>query len=61
MFRFIKILKLLRVAKLKLILLNLMEHLHISQSILGLLGFLKLSGIVLFIAHWCACLWHIVG
>ena len=37
-----------------------MEYLSLSNTIIGLLGFLKLSVIVLFIAHWMACLWHMV-
>lgn len=56
-----KVLKLLRVAKLKLIVEKLVEYLKLSKSILGLLGFLKLSSIVLFIAHWIACMWHLIG
>jgi len=60
-FRFIKILRLLRVAKLKLIIEKILEYLSFSDTIIGILGFIKLAGIVLFIAHWMACLWHLMG
>ncbi len=32
-----------------------------SQTINGILGFLKLSIFILLIAHFCACIWHLVS
>jgi hyperpolarization activated cyclic nucleotide-gated potassium channel 2 len=40
---------------------KLINYLQISNLTLALLGFLKLSLIVLFLAHWIACLWHGIG
>ena len=60
-FRFIKVLRLLRVAKLRIIVEKILEYLALSNTVMGLLGFLKLSTIVIFIAHWMACLWHLVS
>ena len=54
-------LRLLRVAKLRIIVEKILEYLALSNTVMGLLGFLKLSTIVLFIAHWMACLWHLVS
>jgi hypothetical protein len=59
-FRFIKVLRLLRVAKLKVLIEKLIEFLEFSNTFLGFLGFFKLSLTVIFIAHWIACLWHMV-
>jgi hyperpolarization activated cyclic nucleotide-gated potassium channel 2 len=28
---------------------------------MAVLGFLKLSLIIMFLAHWIACLWHAIG
>ncbi|EAR85630.2 cation channel family protein (macronuclear) [Tetrahymena thermophila SB210] len=60
-FKIMKVLKLLRVVKLKFIIEKLVEYLKLSKSMLGILGFLKLSSIILFIAHWVACMWFYVG
>jgi len=51
----------LRIAKLKIIIEKILEYLSISNTIMCILRFLKLSAIVLFIAHWMACLWHLMG
>ena len=59
-FRFIKVLRLLRVAKLRVLLEKILEYLEFSNAFLGILGFLKLSLTVIFIAHWISCLWHLV-
>ena len=32
-----------------------------SNTLIALFGFIKLSAIVLFIAHWTACFWNMVG
>ena len=38
-----------------------MNLFHLSNLVVNLFGFLKLSLIILFLAHWIACLWHGVG
>jgi hypothetical protein len=35
--------------------------LRLSNTVIGLIGFLRLASIVLVLAHWIACLWHMVG
>ena len=60
-FRFIKIVRLLRVVKLKKILSKVEEYLRPSDTVIGILGFLKLSVFILLIAHFCACIWHLVS
>ncbi|KAL4497341.1 hypothetical protein ABPG72_011276 [Tetrahymena utriculariae] len=60
-FKIMKVLKLLRIVKLKFIIEKLVEYLKLSKSMLGILGFLKLSSIILFIAHWVACMWFYIG
>ena len=56
-----KILRLLRVVKLKKILSKIEEFMEFSNTVIGILGFLKLSIFILLIAHFCACIWHLVG
>lgn len=60
-FRFFKVLRLLRIAKLKTIFSKIVDYLNFSDGMLGLLGFFKLSMIVILLAHWLACLWNLVG
>lgn len=40
---------------------KIIDYLSLSNTIIGLIGFLRLSIIVLFLAHWFACLWHLIG
>jgi hyperpolarization activated cyclic nucleotide-gated potassium channel 2 len=47
--------------KLKVMMEKLINYLQIGNIALALLGFIKLSLIVLFLAHWIACLWHGIG
>ena len=37
------------------------EYLQLSEGINGVLKFLKLSLVILFIAHFCACVWHLIA
>lgn len=60
-FRFIKVIKLLRIAKLKVIFAKIIEYLSLSNAIIGLIGFIRLCAIVLFLGHWFACLWHMIA
>ncbi len=60
-FRFIRVVRLVRIVKLKKILRKVEEFLELSDTVLGLLGFLKLSFFVLIIAHFCACVWHFIS
>lgn len=60
-FKFLKAIRMLRVAKLKIIITKIIEYMRLSNAIIGFLGFLKLSFIILIIAHFCACFWSIFG
>jgi len=59
--RFVKILRLIRILKLKNIFVKLETYINLSDGIAGFLGFLKLAVLVLFISHWIACIWHLIG
>jgi len=59
--RFIRILRFLRIFKLKNIFLKLESYIDMSKGVTSIIGFVKLSLIILFIAHWFACLWHYVA
>lgn len=56
-----KVIRLLRVVKLKKILGKIEEYLELSDTILGILGFLKLCSFIVLIAHFCACVWHLIS
>lgn len=56
-----KVVRLLRVMKLKKILGKVEEYLQLSNNVIGILGFLKLSLLIILIAHFCACIWHLVS
>ena len=60
-FRFFKALRLLRVAKFKIIFDKMVDYLRLSDGVIGLLGFFKLVMIVLLLAHWIACLFNLLG
>ena len=60
-FRFFKALRLLRVAKFKMIFNMMVEYLRLTDGVVGLLGFFKLMMIVILMAHWIACLWNLLG
>jgi hyperpolarization activated cyclic nucleotide-gated potassium channel 2 len=60
-FRLIKVCRLLRVIKLKKIMNKLISVYFISEAILALVRFLRLSISMLFLAHWLACLWFAIG
>ncbi len=59
--RFIRILRFLRIFKLKNIFIKLESYIDMSKGVMSIIGFVKLSLIILFIAHWFACLWHYVA
>jgi hyperpolarization activated cyclic nucleotide-gated potassium channel 2 len=59
--RFFKILRLIRVLKLKKIFGKLESYINMSAGLMAFLGFLKISLIILVIAHWIACIWHLIG
>ena len=61
LFRFIRLIRLLRIVKLKKILCKVEEFMELTDTVLALLGFLKLSFFVLIIAHFCACIWHLIS
>jgi len=60
-FRFIRVIRLIRVLKLKNIFGKLESFINLSPALNVLAGFLRLSAIILFIAHWIACIWHLIG
>jgi len=60
-FRFVKILRLLRIAKLRVIVIKIIEYLRLSDVTIGMMGFFKLMINVLLLAHWVACIWHMIG
>jgi len=60
-FRFIRVIRLIRVLKLKNMFGKLESFISLSPALNALAGFLRLSAIILFIAHWIACIWHLIG
>ena len=58
---FFKALRLLRVAKFKIIFNKMADYLRLRDGVIGLLGFLKFMMIVMLLAHWIACLWNLLG
>lgn len=59
--RIAKILKWLRVIKLKVIFNKFEEFLQLSDTITGVLGFLKITVVILCIAHFCACVLNLIS
>ena len=60
-FRFIKVIRLIRVFKLQGIFGRFTSFLSMSPILNAIMGFLRTSLIIMFIAHWIACFWHFVG
>ncbi|CAD8174104.1 unnamed protein product [Paramecium pentaurelia] len=60
-FRFIKVIRLLRVLKLKKIFSKFEDYVDFSNSMISLYKVLKLTFIMLFVAHWLACIWHFIA
>ncbi|CAD8096473.1 unnamed protein product [Paramecium primaurelia] len=60
-FRLIKIIRLLRVLKLKQLFTKLEDYIDISGSVVTIYQLLKLTFIMLFVAHWLACIWHFIA
>jgi hyperpolarization activated cyclic nucleotide-gated potassium channel 2 len=60
-FRFIKVMKLLRVLKLKKIFGKLEDYIDLSDAMVTLYSLLKLTMLMLFVAHWLACIWHLIA
>jgi hyperpolarization activated cyclic nucleotide-gated potassium channel 2 len=59
--RFIKVIKLLRILKLKKIFGKLEDYITLSSAMVSLYEVMKLTGIMLFFAHWLACIWHLIA
>lgn len=57
----IKIMRLLRLAKLKVIFDKIDEIIELSTVIAAIMSFFKLSFFVLFWAHWLGCIFHFVA
>jgi hypothetical protein len=60
-FRFIKVMKLLRVLKLKKLFVKLEDYIDLSSAMVSLYEILKLTLLMLFVAHWLACIWHLIA
>lgn len=60
-FRFVKVIRLFRVAKLKYIIENIIEYLALSEAFVVFMGFIKIALIVLIFAEWIGCLWFMLG
>lgn len=60
MARFLRFLRLLRVLKLKKMLYK-FEEIIMSDAINAILGFFKVITVILFIAHWIACIFFAIG
>jgi hypothetical protein len=60
-FRFIKVMKLLRVLKLKKIFGKFEDYLDLSSAMVTIYELLKLIFMMLFCAHWLACIWHMIA
>lgn len=58
--RFLRILRLLRVLKLKKLLYK-FEEIIMSDTINAIIGFFKVIIVILFIAHWIACIFYYIG
>mmetsp|Transcript_26768 Transcript_26768/g.25790 ORF Transcript_26768/g.25790 Transcript_26768/m.25790 type:complete len:548 (+) Transcript_26768:611-2254(+) len=58
--RFLRFLRLLRVLKLKKLLYK-FEEIIMSDMLNAILGFLKVITVILFIAHWIACIFFAIG
>jgi hyperpolarization activated cyclic nucleotide-gated potassium channel 2 len=58
--RFLRFLRLLRVFKLKKLLYK-FEEIIMSDTINAILGFFKVVTVILFIAHWIACIFYFIG
>ncbi|CAD8159647.1 unnamed protein product [Paramecium pentaurelia] len=60
LFKFVKIIRLLRVLKLGRILIKIEETFSIEQTLQAMIQFLKITAMILCIAHWIACIWNII-
>lgn len=58
--RFLRFLRLLRVLKLKKLIYK-FEEIIMSDMLNAILGFLKVITVILFIAHWIACIFYAIG
>lgn len=59
--KFLKILRLLRVIKLKKIFSKLEDYLQLSPAFNAILAFVRLCFLIICIAHWFACIWHLLA
>jgi len=59
--KFLSMLQLIRIFKLRIILAKFESHIDLNRLLNGILSLLKLFLMVSFIAHWCACGWHLIA
>lgn len=60
-FKFLKIIRVIRVLKLNQFTHKLEEHFQFSNTVTGIISLIKLVFMILFIAHFLACVWHLIG
>lgn len=59
--KFLKILRLLRVLKLKKIFEKFEDYLQLSLTVNAILACVRLGFLMICIAHWFACIWHMIA
>lgn len=59
--KFLKILRLLRALKLKKIFGKLEDYLQLSMTFNAILACMRLCFLMICIAHWFACIWHLIA
>ena len=59
--RFFKTIRIVRIIKLRRILTKSEEYIDNSTLFNGIISLVKLSMIIFFLAHWCACIWYFIG
>lgn len=59
--KFVRVLRLLRALKLKRIFGKLEDYLQLSPTINAIIALIRLSFMIICIAHWCACGFHMVA
>lgn len=59
--KFIKILRLLRAAKLRNIFIKLEDYLQLTPAFNAIMAFIRLCFLIIIIAHWFACIWHLLA
>ena len=59
--KFLKILRLLRVVKVRKIFAKIEDYMQLSPAFNAVLAFIRLCFLIICIAHWFACIWHLLA